>query len=168
KKEEARLKAKADEDEALKSARGAWLRVADAQKVRAANIRKYTLLEGGAGFNSELFGIARTLLRSGDELAKSNADRLREFNESNLDSLKHQLYSEEPIYPEYEIVKLADGLTFLAGELGYRDPLVQKVLAGKSPQARARELVEGTKLKDVGVRKKLFGSKEGLGASKDS
>jgi hypothetical protein len=168
KKEEARLRKKADEDESLKSARTAWDRVAKAQKVRAANIRKFTLLEGGAAFNSELFGIARTLVRSGEELAKPNADRLREFNDSNLDSLKHQLYSEEPIYPEYEIVKLADGLTFLTGQLGHKDPLVQKVLAGKSPQARARELVEGTKLRDVGVRKKLFGGKEALAASRDS
>ena len=35
--------------------------------------------------------------------------------------------------------------------------MVQKVLAGKSPHARAVELVSGTKLKDVAVRKDLYG-----------
>jgi len=34
---------------------------------------------------------------------------------------------------------------------------VQKVLAGKSPHARAVELVTGTKLKDVAVRKDVYG-----------
>ena len=38
---------------------------------------------------------------------------------------------------------------------GMRDDLVQKVLAGKSPDVRADELVRGTKLKDVAVRKRL-------------
>ena len=41
----------------------------------------------------------------------------------------------EPIYDDYEIVKLADGLTFLCAELGYEHPLVKQVLAGKSPAA---------------------------------
>jgi hypothetical protein len=33
---------------------------------------------------------------------------------------------------------------------------VQKILAGKSPQERASELVRGTKMKDVALRKKLY------------
>jgi len=38
---------------------------------------------------------------------------------------------------------------------GFNDSLVQKVLAGKSPRERAAQLVEGTKLKNVDLRKKL-------------
>ena len=70
--------------------------------------------------------------------------------------MKFQLFSEEPIYENYEIVKLADGLTFLAEELGYDDPLVQKVLDGKSPRDRAAELVTRHEAQDVDDRKKLF------------
>src|SRR5439155_4350982 len=51
---------------------------------------------------------------------------------------------------------LADSFTFLAGKLGYADPLMQKILAGKSPQERATELVRGTKIKEVAFRKKLY------------
>ena len=41
-------------------------------------------------------------------------------------------------------------------EIGGADnPLVKKVLAGKSPARAAAELVKGTKLADVAVRKKL-------------
>jgi hypothetical protein len=43
----------------------------------------------------------------------------------------------------------------LAEMKGFNDPLVQKVLAGKSPRERAAQLIEGTKLKSVEVRKKL-------------
>lgn len=161
---EKKLQDKAGQDESLKDARTAWDRVAAAQKVRAANIRRYTMLEAGAGFNSDLFSIARTLLRASEELPKPNGERLREFGDSGLESLKLQLFSEEPIYDDYEIVKLADGLTFLAAELGYNDPLVQKVLAGKSPAQRASDLIKGSKVKDVAERKRLF--EGGTGAIK--
>src|SRR4029077_7066749 len=42
-------------------------------------------------------------------------------------------------------------------QFSINDPLVRKVLAGKSPHDRAVELVSGTKLKDVAVRKELYG-----------
>jgi hypothetical protein len=156
KEQEKKLRDKAADSESLKDARNAWDRIAQAQKVRADNIRRYTLLEGAAGFNSELYTIARTLLRAAEERPKPNNQRLREFRDSNLDSLKLQLFSPAPIYDDYERVKLADGLTFLANELGYENKLVQQVLAGKSPQERAYELVKGTKVKDVDFRKKLY------------
>src|SRR5262249_51148068 len=138
------------------------------QKVRSANIVKYTLLEAGSGFNSDLFSIARRLVRAGDERARPNAQRLREYSEANLETLQEQLFSAEEIYDQFEVVKLADGLTWMAGELGYNNPTVKKVLAGKAPVERARELVKGTKLKDVAVRKKLYeGGKEAIADSKD-
>ena len=172
KEQEKKLRAKAKEDASLKDARDAWDRIAAAQKVRAANMREYTLLEGArggaAGFNSELFDIARTLLRAAEEKPKPNSRRLREFRDSNLESLEFQLFSEAPIYDNFEKVKLTDGLTFLANELGADNPLVKKVLAGKSPSERAYELVSGTKLKDVKLREKLYkGGKEAVNASHD-
>src|SRR5262249_31877431 len=41
-------------DEKLSGARGAWERIAAAEKVRAKHMRMFTLLEGGAAFNSDL------------------------------------------------------------------------------------------------------------------
>ena len=140
----------------LKDAVGAWDRIAEAQKIIAENARRYNLLEVGHGFYSDLFGIARTLLRAADEKPKPNSERLREFGEAGLASLEFQLFSEKPIYDDLEQLTLADSLTFLAGKLGYTDPLVQKVLAGKPPQERASDLVRGTRLRDVAFRKKLY------------
>jgi hypothetical protein len=132
-----------------------WTDVSAALKVWDGIYYDWDLLEQRSAFHSQLFGIARTLLRLSDESAKPNADRLREYRESNLESLKFELFSEAPIYDDLETVLLADSLSMLEEMKGFNDPLVQKVLAGKSPRERAAQLVEGTKLKSVDVRKKL-------------
>jgi hypothetical protein len=134
----------------------AWGRIEAAVKRQRELALEYNLLEAGVGFNSQLFGIARTLLRGPEERAKPNGERLQEFRDSNLESLQFSLFSEEPIHEDFEQLKLADSLTLLAEQLGSENALVQKVLAGKSPRARAAELVQGTKVKDVAFRKKLW------------
>ena len=137
--------------------------VAKAEKVRADLIKQMTALENGGGFNSASFGIARTLARAADELPKPSGERLREFADARLPSLKFQLFSDEPIYEDIETPKLADGLQFLAVTLGPDDELVKKSLAGKSPRERAYELISGTKVRDPEVRKKLFeGGREAI------
>jgi hypothetical protein len=143
-------------DPKLKDVLGAWEVVAKAEKVRGENAKQATLLENGSGFLCQQFGIARTLLRAAEEKPKPNGERLREFTDSNLAPLELQLFSEEPIYNDFEILKLTDSLTFLADQLGYDNELVQKVLADKSPVQRAYDLVSGTKLNDVKVRKQLY------------
>jgi hypothetical protein len=126
------------------------------------------VLEGAGGFNSASFGIARTLARAAEELPKPSGERLREFAEARLPSLKFSLFSDEPIYEDLETVKLADGLTFLATTLGAEHDLVKKVLEGKSPRERAYELVSGTKVRDPEFRKRLFeGGKSAVDAAKD-
>jgi hypothetical protein len=166
--EEKALRAAVARDSKLRDALGAWDRIAEAEKVRAANARQYTVLEAGAAFNSDLFGIARTLVRAAEERPKPNSDRLREFRESNLESLQLTLFSDEPLYDDYEQVKLADSLTWLVGQLGSQNELVQQVLRGKSPQDRASELIKGTRLKDVAERKKLYeGGQAAVDASPD-
>ncbi|OHB62984.1 MAG: peptidase S46 [Planctomycetes bacterium RBG_13_62_9] len=132
-----------------------WAGVAATLKVWDGIYYDWDLLEQGSAFRSQLFRIARTLVRLSDESAKPNADRLREYRESNLESLRFELFSEAPIYEDLETVTLADSLSMLAEMKGIDDPLVQKVLAGKSPRERAAELVNGTRLKSVESRKRL-------------
>jgi hypothetical protein len=91
-----------------------------------------------------------------DERAKPNGERIATFRDSARESLELDLFSDEPVYDDYEILRLTDSLTDFAEKFGAKDPLLQKVLAGKSPRARAIELVSGTKLKDVAVRKDLY------------
>jgi hypothetical protein len=146
----------------------AWRQIQEALDQWKEIYSDYLLLERGAAFQTSLFGIARTLVRLADETAKPNAERLREFRESNLESLRQELFSAAPIYKDLETVKLADSLSLLAETRGYSDKLVQQVLAGKSPQERAAELIAGTRLEDVAVRKRLAeGGKKAIEESKD-
>lgn len=140
-------------------AAAAYAKVSTAQKVIASNAPTYNYYEGRRApfaLNSTLFTIARTLVRAAEERPKPNDVRLPEFRESSRPSLELQLFSTEPIYDDFEILKLTDSLTALCGQFGENDPHVLQVLAGKSPRERAEDLILHTKLKDVDLRKKLY------------
>jgi hypothetical protein len=145
-----------------------WNTIAQIQTKLAPMEKELGLLETGYAFFSELFTIARHCVRLGDELPKKSSERLREYRDSNLESLKFQLYSPAPLYPELERAKLTASLTFLAENLGGEHPTVKLVLAGKNPASRADELVGGTRLFDPAERKRLVeGGREAIEASKD-
>jgi hypothetical protein len=143
-------------------------RIAAAQAAHAGFEKAHLLLETGHAFASELFVIARHLVRMGEELPKPSPERLREYRDSNLESLRLQVFSPAPLYAPLERVKLQTSLTFLAEQLGGDHPVVRAALAGKNPAGRADELVRGTKLTDVAARKALAdGGKAALDASTD-
>ncbi len=153
-------------DPKLRSTGAAYDRIKKAQADIARNAPLYNYLEmerpkttayrEPRAFVGNLFKYARLLVRAVDERAKPNGERIPEFRDSARESLELELFSTEPVYDDYEILRLTDSLTDFASQFGANDPLVQKVLAGKSPHARAMELVAGTKLKDVAVRKDLY------------
>jgi hypothetical protein len=130
-------------------------RVAAVQKTYGDFEKEYSLVEVGQAFASDLFAIARHIVRLTAETSKPNADRMREYRDSNLESLKFQLFSPAPIYPDFERVRLLQSLSFMAEQLGAEHPLVMKVLGGRSPAQRVDELLSGTALADPGARKKL-------------
>src|SRR5690606_38347669 len=117
---------------------------------------RYRLLEGGHAFMSESFGLARSLLRAGDERAKPNGERLREYSDARRESFELSLLSDAPIYADLGTVMLADALTLFAEQVGFNDPLVQQVLAGQSPRERAADLINNSKVRDVAFRKQIY------------
>jgi len=134
---------------------GAWEAIAKGRKDLAEYDRDRRFLDLAAGFYTPLFGYARTLVRLADENLKPDAQRLPEFMNTRRAALEANLYSTAPIYDDFEKLKLANSLAFLQSEYGANHPLVKKVLKGKTPEARAAELIEGTKLKDVEYRKQV-------------
>jgi hypothetical protein len=155
---------------ALRPVLDAYRRIEQAETETAKELVSGFLFEGdwrhGAqGFDSRLFKFARTLVRAAVERPKPNGERLPEFRDSNRQPLELQLFSPAPIYDDAEELELSDSLTDLATRLGPEDPLVKQILVGKSPRERARELVGGTKLKDVAVRRQLY--EGGAGALKN-
>jgi hypothetical protein len=133
----------------------AWDNIARGRRGLKGYYKELSLLENGSAFNSDLFGFARALVRLAAESVKPNSERLPEFTDARRASLELNLYSPAPIYSDFEKVRLAESLAFMRDELGPADPNVKKALGDKSPEARAGELVDGTKLSDVAYRKQL-------------
>ncbi|MGH9928623.1 MAG: S46 family peptidase, partial [Pyrinomonadaceae bacterium] len=133
----------------------AWDAIAKGRKDFGQYDRERRFLDLAAGFFTPLFGYARTLVRLADENEKPDAQRLPEYMNARRAALEAGLYATAPIYDDYEKAKLASSLTFMQSEYGANSPLVKKVLKGKTPEARAAELIEGTKLKDVEYRKQV-------------
>src|SRR5205814_9865261 len=111
----------------------------------------------------------RHIVRLAHEKPKPSAERLREYRDSELETLYLELYSPAPIYDELEIDRLESGLSWLAENFGTDDQLVITALGGKSPRARAEELVRGTKLKDVALRHKMVdGGTQAIAGANDA
>lgn len=99
---------------------------------------------------------ALTIARYGYEMKKPNAERIAQFQDSNLDALKFNLFSPAPIYKDFEEIQLADRFAEALEMLGDKDPWVIAVLNGKSPQEAAKEIVQGTQLDLPEFRKALI------------
>jgi hypothetical protein len=168
KEEQALRKSIAVNPERQKMYGDAWDAIAAAHKAYPSYIRERRIFEQAGGFNSSLFNIARALVRLAAESEKPNAERLPEYTDARRASLELGLFSPAPIHEDFEKLKLADSLGFMVELLGADNPLVKKVLDGKTPEARANELISGTKLKDPAFRKELAkGGKAAIEASTD-
>ena len=163
---EQKLRDAISRDPKLTSTTSAYDRIKNAQTELAKTARVYNYFEmerrkfgvyrQPRAFYSTLFKYARLLLRAADERAKPNGERFEEFRDSAHESLELELFSTEPVYDDVELLTLTDSFTDLASAFGASDPLVKMVLGDKSPVERASELIKGTQLKDVALRKKLY------------
>ncbi len=130
--------------------------------------RRHEVLYAPDAFWCDSFVLARTLLRTPVERSKPDGERLEEYSDAARESFELELFTEKPIYADLETLKLADSLGFLVEQLGAQDPLVEQVLAGKSPRERAHELISGTKVRDVAFRRALYtGGAAAVAAAKD-
>ena len=140
----------------------AWDEIRELQEAKAQ------LLGVTATFRSRYYDLAETLVLMAREDEKPNAKRLRDFRESARESLEQELFSPAPIYDDLEQVKMADSLARFVENRGGEHPLVAVVLDGKSPVERAAELIAGTQLGDVDVRRDLAsGGNAAIDASSD-
>jgi hypothetical protein len=154
---ERKLRERVDGDPALKAAAGtAWDDITRAEQRYRDILIPYTWLEGGAGFNSELFFHARQLFRAAQERERPNAERLREYTDAGLARLRPAIEAKTPIHPELEQVRLSFSLERMREYLGPDHPIIKTVLGAKTPDERARELIAGSALANPDARIKLF------------
>ncbi len=168
-KEENELRASVDEDPALKADAGAaWDTIRDTLKRWKPKSERYAYTEGHSAFNTSLFRDAIALVRYPAEKAKSDEKRLPEYTDANFPGIKQSILADRPFYPELEKLTLTFSLTKLREVLGPDDPFVRKVLGKKSPEELGNELVDGSRLRDVAVRKALLeGGQAAIDASSD-
>jgi hypothetical protein len=161
------LRASVAGDAALSAECGAsWDRIAAAQN--ASLPRLYQGLYRGQNESGQLPDIATTIVRYVVEVAKPNEARFKEFRDSNLESLRFDLFSPAPIYPDLEETLLAAGLQASLEKLGPDDAWVQAALGGRSPAMVAHELIAGTRLGDPAVRRQLIqGGRAAVAKSRD-
>ena len=172
------FRAKVMADPALAHAYGGvWDAIAELVRKDQMYRTEYMALERGIRYSS-LFTIARNLVRHGDEMAKPNGERLREFGESRLPQMKAATLVNEPIYDELEISILTWSLTQMRADLGADHPIVKRVFGKRSPAQIATDAVKHTRLKQLqvdaqgnavgGYRKALYdGGKAAVDASHD-
>jgi hypothetical protein len=145
---------------------GAWDRMAAAQREMARRHKEYLATDLARG--ARLVGFANNIVRYVVEVGKPNEKRFEEYRDSNLQSLRYQLFSPAPIYAEVDAVVLAAQLQDALDVLGPDHPFVSAALGGPSPQAVADELTRTTRLSEVPFRKELVeGGRSAVEASTD-
>jgi hypothetical protein len=164
---EQKLRTAIEKDAKLRQQTGdSFERIAAAYKKWTPNEKPYFVFEGGPRY-SDLFRIARTIVRLTEEKPKPNGLRLREFQDASLPSLESRLYSPAPISDSLEVAVLANYFQFLQQEMGAANPTVKAVLAGLTPEKAAEKYVSSSKLKDVAERKRLAASAAAVKSSRD-
>jgi len=135
-----------------------WTAIAQAVEVQKQIYKPLMYLDLLGGFRGDLARYARDIVRAAYEKQKPSSQRIRGFQDSQLPTLETRLFSTAPIYKGLEEVELAESLAEMRDVLGAGNADVQKALAGKTPEERAKELIAGTKLEDVALRKQLYES----------
>jgi hypothetical protein len=164
--DEAKFKAQVAANPQWKSAYGnAWDQIAAAEKKAQTRFKEQYF----HGLNSSLANLAQQIVQYVAEIKKPDGERLAGYHESQLESLRLALFSPAPIYPDMEIARITGALELDLSEAGPNDPWIKMVLNGKSPREVAIELVNGTRLTDPELRKKLVeGGEPAVAASNDS
>ena len=67
------------------------------------------------------------------EMKKPDGERLPGYHDAQLESLRFQLFSPAPIYPDMEIARMAGALATGSSGTGPDDPFVKDVLERQNP-----------------------------------
>jgi len=142
---------------------GAWDAIAGAEKKLASRSGERFF----HGMDSQLGGLAANIVQYVAEIRKPDGERLPGFHEAELDSLKFRLFSPAPVYPGMEIARITAALELDLAELGPGDVFLKTVLDGRAPKDAAAALVNGSKLADPALRRKLVEGGEAAVAASD-
>jgi len=135
---------------------GAWSTI-DAAELKLRPMVKQQIFRR---MDSTLASIAQLIVQYVVEIKKPDGDRLATFHEAGLESLRYRLLSPAPVYPAMEEARITAALTEAEKQLGQNDEFVAAVLAGRTPQQAAHELISGSRLADPKERQALIAGGE--------
>ena len=163
--EEADFRAKVDANpEWKKEYGGAWSTIASAEEKVKPEIKTVLFHR----IDSQLFNTALQIVQYVTEIKKPDGERLDQFHEAGLESLRYRMYSPATIYPSTEKLYMSTNLKLAEEKLGKDDAYVQAILQGGDVDKTVDALVDGTKLADPAVRKALVdGGEAAVAASTD-
>jgi hypothetical protein len=163
-KEEAEFKARVMANAEWKAAYGgAWDAIAEAEKKLAGRTQE----RFHHAMDSQLASIAMDIVQYVAEVKKPDGERLPGFHDAQLDSLKFQLFSPAPLYPGLEMARITAALEEDLAGAAPDDPFLKAILKGRTPAQAAAALVNGTKLSDSALRRKLVDGGEAAVAASD-
>jgi hypothetical protein len=143
---------------------GAWDTIAGAEEKLKPEMKAQIFRRA----DSQLFSLAVTIVQYVTEIKKPDGERLPQYHEAGLESLKFRLASPAPIYPSTEKLFMAAALKLGEEKLGKDDAFVQAILQGGDVDTTVNALVDGSKLGDPAVRKALLdGGEAAVAASTD-
>jgi hypothetical protein len=142
----------------------AWDTIAKAEEQEKPLIRSQVFRRT----DSRLFSIALQLVQYVTEIKKPDGERLAQYHDANLQSMKFQLLSPATISKAADKLYMTTALNLGVEKLGKDDPYLQAVMHGESVDATVNSLIDGTKLSDVAERKALIdGGEAAVAASTD-
>jgi hypothetical protein len=106
--------------------------------------------------DSQLFSFALQIVQYVAEVKKPDGDRLPQYHEAGLDSLRFQLRSPAPVHSSVEKLYMTTALKLAKEKLGADDEYLQAILQGGDIDKTVDALVDGTKLGDPAFRKSLI------------
>ena len=163
--EEADFRAKVSANPEWQKAYGdAWDKIAETEEKLKPEVKGQFFRRT----DSRLFGLAQTIVQYVAEIKKPDGERLPQFHEAGLGSLKFQLLSPAPVEIPTEKLYMKGALKLGEEKLGKNDAYLQAILQGGDIDKTVDTLIDGTKLADPAVRKALLdGGEAAVAASTD-
>ncbi len=153
--QEKALRAAVEKDPKLRHYADAWKQIENAVAWERAHFKEITY-EGQVFDGYGLTGTAMNILRYAEEVKKPDGERLDGYHDSQIPGLLRRLEAPRPYYKGMSQAVVAYELTTLRDQLGPGDPFVKSLLQGKTPEQRAAEAVQGTRLGDAAYRASLL------------
>jgi hypothetical protein len=143
---------------------GAWDQVAHAVDLAKPDVQRRIFRRT----DSQLFSFALQIVQYVAEVKKPDGDRLPQYHEAGLDSLRFQLLSPAPIHLSVDKLYMRTALNLAKEKLGANDEYLQAIVQGGDIDKTIDALVDGTKLGDAAFRKSLLdGGEAAVAASTD-